>query len=73
VKRILAAVLDQSIDCREWDDFLCIPMKGTPDLEAVRLACESLGSEEMMDEKGAIIYTQEGQEKLRSLLRRLEE
>jgi hypothetical protein len=73
VARILAAVLDKSIDCREWDDFLTIPMKGTPELEAVRLACEALESEESMDENGFIIYTQKGQDELRRLLRSLEE
>jgi hypothetical protein len=73
VMRILAAVLDKSIDCREWDNFLNIPMKGTPELEEVRLACEALESEESMDENGVIIYTQKGQDELRRLLRSLEQ
>lgn len=72
VAKILAAVLDQTIDCREWGNFLDIPMKGTPELEAIRLACNALNKEESMDENSVIIYTQKGRDKLQSLLWSLE-
>ena len=52
VIRILEGVLDGSLDCREWDSFLRIPMKGTPELEQVRIACEALEEEESMNEEG---------------------
>lgn len=68
VTRILEAVLDGTVDPREWGDFLNIPMKGSPHLEAVRTACEALDSEETMDANGVIIYTRKGREKLQQLL-----
>ena len=70
--KILNAVLDQTIDCREWGNFLDIPMKGTPELEAIRLACETLYEEESMDENDVIVFTKKGREKLKSLLRSLD-
>jgi hypothetical protein len=72
VVRFLREALDGTIDPRAWGDFLDIPMKGTPELEAVRLACKALEGEESMDENGVIIYTQMGRDKLQSLLRSIE-
>lgn len=71
--RILEGVLDMTLDCREWDDFIKIPMKGTPELEKIRLACETLESEESIDANGVTIYTQKGREKLQSLLASLKQ
>ena len=70
--RFLKEVLDGTIDPREWGNFLDIPMKGTPNLEAVRLACEALESEESLGENGVITYTQVGRDKLLCLLRSIE-
>ena len=64
----MEAVLDGTVDPQEWGDFLDIPMKGSPHLEAVRMACEALDSEETIDAKGVIIYTRKGREKLQQLL-----
>jgi hypothetical protein len=72
VVRFLRELLDGTIDPRAWGDFLDIPMKGTPELEAVRLACNALEGEESMDENGVIIYTPMGRDKLQSLLRSIE-
>ena len=73
VVRILEGVLDMTLDCREWDDFLKISMKGTPELETIRLACEALQNEESMDENGVIVYTPKGREKLQNLLASLKQ
>ena len=72
VVRFLKEVLEGTIDPREWGNFLDIPMKGTPNLEAIRLACEALRGEESIEESGVIAYTQAGRDKLQSLLRSIE-
>ena len=72
VARILGEVLAGAIDPREWADFLDIPMKGSPELDVVRLACAALDSEESMDANGIITYTPKGREELQRLLRSLE-
>ena len=67
VERALTEVLDGVIDPREWGNFLDIPMKGTPSLEAIRKRCVALASEESMDAHGKIVYTPEAREVLASL------
>jgi hypothetical protein len=39
VADILERVLAGSMDCREWDDFISIPMKGAPELERFNFLC----------------------------------
>lgn len=73
VIRILEGVLDGTLDCRYWDTFLSIPMKGTPDLEEVRVVCEALESEESMDEKGIIKHSEQARAKIQTLLAALKE
>jgi hypothetical protein len=73
VIQILEAVLARRLDCREWDSFLRIPMKGTPDLEAVRVACEALESEEKIEDNGTMWHTAPAQAKIRDLLQGLKE
>ena len=68
VVRILECILDGTLDCREWGDFLDIPMKGTPGLEAIRVACVALESEETMDDKGTIVHTEHARQKIRTFL-----
>lgn len=68
VVRYLEGVLDGTLDCREWDNFLSIPMKGTPDLEAIRVACVALEPEEKMDAGGRIVHPEQARQTIRSLL-----
>jgi len=70
---ILEGVIAGTLDCRYWDTFLNVPMRGTPDLEAVRVACEALEDEEIMDASGTITHTESGRNKIQSLLRDLKE
>ena len=73
VGRILEGILDGSLDCRVWDSFLRIPMKGTPELEQVRIACEALEGEESMDEKGTIKHSERARAEIQRLLAALKE
>jgi hypothetical protein len=68
VVRFIEGVLDGTLDCREWDNFLRIPMKGTPDLEAIRVACVALEPEETMDAEGTIVHSEPARQKIQSLL-----
>ena len=71
VVRLLEGVLAGTLDCREWDAFLRIPMKGTPELDAIRVACADLESEETMDDEGTIVHSEFARQKIESLLEAL--
>ncbi len=70
----LRAALDGTIDPRAWGNFVDIPMKGTPELERVRVECEALARNEAerMDCEGRIVFTDSARELLTTLLKRLE-
>jgi len=68
VVRILEGILAGSLDCREWGNFVDIPMKGTPDLEEIRKACQALEAEESMDNDGRILHTERARAELQRLL-----
>ena len=68
VIRILQEMLGGTLDCREWDSFLRIPMKGTPDLEAIRLSCNELSDQESMDQNGFIKHSKEARAKIQDHL-----
>jgi hypothetical protein len=69
--RLLEGALAGTLDCREWDSFLRIPMKGTPDLENVRLACVSLETAEAMSEDGKISYHEPARAEIQGMLQKL--
>jgi hypothetical protein len=68
VIRILEQVLDGTLDCRVWDDFIHIPMKADPELEAIRRACEALTPEETVGPNGAPAFTERARTELQRLL-----
>ena len=53
----LERVLGGNMDCREWDNFISIPIKGNPDMEAVRAKCQALSAEEHIDPSGIISHS----------------
>lgn len=69
----LEGALDGTLDCRAWDGFLRTQMKGAPDLEAIRVACAALESEESISDKGTITHSEPARKKIRSLLADLRE
>ena len=68
VVRILESAINGTLDCQEWDNFINIPMKGDPQMEAVRLACEALQAAESIGADGAIAHTLEARSQLQRLL-----
>jgi len=70
VKKILERVLDGRMDCREWDAFIRIPIKGNLEMDSVRAACEELENEERIGDVGII---QHGDSARRQILELLEE
>jgi hypothetical protein len=73
VADILERVLAGSMDCREWDDFISIPMKGAPELDSVRSACEALADQEKIEESGTMSHSESARERIRALLSKLKE
>jgi len=54
--------------CHPWDDFICIPIKGAPAMEAIRAACEELAPLEVIGDDGMMSHTPEGRRKIEQLL-----
>ena len=57
VIEILEQVLGGVMDCRDWDNFISIPIKGNLNMESIRLKCEALSHEETIDPSGIIIHS----------------
>jgi hypothetical protein len=73
VADILKSVLAGTMDCRDWDDFISIPIKGVPELDRVRAACEALADQEKIEESGMMSHSDPAREKIRTLLSGLKE
>jgi hypothetical protein len=71
VAGILQATLNGTMRDHPWDDFICIPIKGTPEMEAIRAACEELAHLERIGDDRIVRHTPEGTEKIRELLARV--
>jgi hypothetical protein len=50
---ILDAVLARRVTYREWDEFICVPIRHNADLERVRLECVALETESYLDKSRA--------------------
>jgi hypothetical protein len=68
VASYLERAVNETIDCRHWDDFLRIPIRGAPEMEAIRAKCESLASHETIREDGGISFNPEARRELQRLL-----
>ena len=56
------------MDCRQWDAFVRIPIKGDPKMDAMRRACVELESEEIMEKDGRLYHKPEAKAKLEKIL-----
>jgi hypothetical protein len=68
VAAILENALNGSLDCRMWDDFICIPIKGTPAMDRVREECESLAPDESIGTTGLMEFSGATRARLEILL-----
>ena len=64
----LDTVLHGHMDCRQWDTFMSIPIKGDPKMEEVRQACEQLVSEEIIENDGRLYHQAGAKDKLERIL-----
>jgi len=67
----LESALNGTLNSRDWDTFLRIPIKGAPDMEAIRAECERLEPLETTGKDGILCHTAEAQEVIRRLLERI--
>ena len=71
VAAILESVLNGTMHCHPWDDFICIPIKGAPEMEAVRAVCEELAPLEMIGDDGMVKHTPVARQRIERLLKGL--
>lgn len=71
VLSILEAVVDRRMDCRDWDNFISIPIKGNPDMEAIRVSCEGLEEEEIIGDSGLLYHKPEAKIKILVMITQL--
>lgn len=67
----LERVLSGTLDCRAWDSFVRVPIKGDPEMDAIRVECEALEPHETIAHDGTIRHTPKAREALQTLLKRL--
>jgi hypothetical protein len=65
---LLETVLHGKMDCRAWDTFISIPIKGDPEMEAIRQACEDLAQEEIIENDGTLHHKPNARIKLEGVL-----
>ena len=68
----LERAVNETLDCRDWDTFLSIPIKGSPEMEAIRAECESLTPQETIGDSGTISFTPEAHRVLQRLLKQVQ-
>ncbi len=68
VIELLETVLHGKMDCRAWDTFISIPIKGDPEMEVIRQACEDLAKEEVIESDGTLYHKPNARMKLEELL-----
>jgi hypothetical protein len=70
----LQRALSGTLDCRDWDTFVRVPIKGDPEMDAIRAECEALEPFETTgDDDGMLSHTPEARVKLEQLLERVGE
>ena len=72
VIKIIEQVLAESMDCRDWDNFISIPIKGNPEMEAVRAKCEALSCDENIEPSGIIRHSEKARQELLQILLKLQ-
>ena len=72
VIKIIEQVLAASMDCRDWDNFISIPIKGNPEMEAVRAQCEALSCDENIEPSGIIRHSEKTRQELIQILLKLQ-
>lgn len=72
VTKIIEQVLAESMDCRDWDNFISIPIKGNPEMEAVRAQCEALSCDENIEPSGIIRHSKKARQELLQILLKLQ-
>lgn len=72
VTKIIEQVLAESMDCRDWDNFISIPIKGNPEMEAVRAQCEALSCDENIEPSGIIRHSEKARQELLQILLKLQ-
>ena len=68
----LHRALGGELDCRDWDAFVRVPIRGAPEMDSVRRECEALAPFETTGSDGKLSHTPEARAKLEQLLRRVE-
>ena len=69
----LRRALSGTLDCRDWDTFVRVPIKGAPEMDAIRAECEALESFETTGEDGMLSHTPEARARIEQLLKRVTE
>lgn len=72
VIEIIELVLAESMDCRDWDNFISVPIKGNPEMEAVRAKCEALSCDENIEPSGIIRHSEKARQELLQILLKLQ-
>jgi len=68
VANIIEEVLTGSMDCRNWDNFICIPINGNADMEKIRAKCEALSYLETIEPSGKIQHAEPARLELLKIL-----
>ena len=69
----LQRALSGRLDCRDWDTFVRVPIKGDLEMDAIRAECEALTPFETTGNDGMLSHTPEARAKLQQLLQRVSE
>lgn len=71
VIKIIEQVLDGSMDCRDWDNFISISITGNPVMESVRAKCEALSGDENIEYSGIVRHSEKARQELLQILLKL--
>ena len=72
VTKIIEQVLAGTMDCRDWDNFISITIKGNSEMESVRAKCEALSGDENIELSGIVRHSEKARQELLQILRELQ-
>ena len=72
VTQMIEQVLAGTMGCRDWDNFISIPIKGNLEMEKIRAKCEALSDQEHIESSGNISHSKLAQLELLEILKELQ-
>lgn len=71
IQRLLESVLAETASTTDWDVFVGMPIRQSPELDKIRIQCAMLEVSEMTAEHGLVRFSPAGRRELQQILNQL--